>query len=772
MSGRTIKFRAHLGVREQDGMTARPKPDAKRSGRVLGRSVPRLEDAPLLVGRGRFVDDINFPDQLHMRVVRSQHAHGDIVAIDADAARAMPGVVAVWTGEDIRDLPPIDFRDPAPKELQPYRQPALAQGRVRYVGEPVAAVFAEHAYIAEDAANLVGIEIDELPALLAASDEPREFAPGLSTEPVALKSGYGDLDGAFAVAAHTFELELSIGRHSGTPLETRGALARYDRARDVLELYGAAKVPHRTRDNLARILGRAPTSVHLKEGHTGGGFGIRGELYPEDVLVSVAALKFDRPVKWVEDRREHLMAANHSREQLHRVRAAVDAEGHVLALEDVFFHSQGAYIRTHGVRVPGLTSSMVPGPYRVPAYRSVAHFRLTNKTPAATYRAPGRFEGSFVRERLMDAIAAKLGIDRIAIRRRNMIAAHEMPFARPMSALGTDLVYDSGDYTDLLDKSLARFDWDAANAECKRRRANGEAVGLGISCFVEKTGLGPKDTVRVTVAPSGAVTVITGGASLGQGFETTMAQICAEALGVDYAKITVIHGQTDLIADGIGAHASRATVVTGGATHVAAEMVRAKALDIAAELLQTPADALTIVDGNIMRKDRDTGPSITLAEIAAKQGAQGLSCEGTFFTDHMTYPYGVHIAQLRVDRETGEVKIERFLVAYDVGRAVNPMMIEGQIVGGFAQGLGGALYEEFLYAESGAPLSVTFADYLLPTSCDVARWTCCSPKTRRARSIRLGSRARAKPVSPPSAPPSHPPSTTPSARHSLSRPSP
>jgi carbon-monoxide dehydrogenase large subunit len=301
-----------------------------------------------------------------------------------------------------------------------------------------------------------------------------------------------------------------------------------------------------------------------------------------------------------------------------------------------------------------------------------------------------------------------------------MIGADEMPFARPMSALGTDLVYDSGDYTGLLDKSLARFGWDAANAECKRRRANGEAVGLGVSCFVEKTGLGPKDTVRVTVAPSGAVTVVTGGASLGQGFETTMAQICAEALGVDYAKITVIHGQTDLIADGIGAHASRATVVTGGATHVAAEMVRAKALDIAAELLQTPADALIVVDGSIKRKDRDTGPSIALAEIAAKQGAQGLTCEGTFFTDHMTYPYGVHIAQLRVDRETGEVKIERFLVAYDVGRAVNPMMIEGQIVGGFAQGLGGALYEEFLYAETGAPLSVTFADYLLPTSCDVA----------------------------------------------------
>jgi len=508
---------------ESHAVTVRRTADAKRSGKVLGRSVARVEDAALLTGRGRFVDDINFTGQLHLRVVRSQHAHGDIVSIDTSQARAMPGVFAVWTGEDLRDLPPIDFRDPAPKELQPYRQPALAKKRVRYVGEPVAAVFAEHAYVAEDAADRVIVEIEELPALLSACAEPREFAPGLSTEPVTLRSSYGDLDATFATATHEIALDLSIGRHSGVPMETRGALARHDSARDVLEFYGAAKVPHRTRDNLARILNRAPESVHLKEGHTGGGFGIRGELYPEDVLVSVAALKFGRPVKWIEDRREHLVAANHSREQQHRVRAAVDAKGRVLALEDIFFHSQGAYIRTHGVRVPGLTSSMVPGPYRVPAYRSVAHFRLTNKTPAATYRAPGRFEGTFVRERLMDAIAAKLGIDRIEIRRRNLISAEEMPFARALSALGTDVVYDSGDFAGLLDKTLARFGWEAANAECKRRRAHGEAVGLGVSCFVEKTGLGPKDTVRVTVAQSGAVEVVTGGASLSQGFETTMA---------------------------------------------------------------------------------------------------------------------------------------------------------------------------------------------------------------------------------------------------------
>src|SRR5258706_14054799 len=507
--------------------------DAARSGKVIGRSLPRLEDEALLLGEGRFADDIGFPDQLHMRVVRSQYAHGEIVAVDIAAARAFPGVVAVWTAADIKDLPPIDFRDPAAEAVKPYGQRGLAQGVVRYVGEPVAAIFATDPYVAEDAAALVTVEVAELPPLMSARDAPGPFAAGLSTEPVILRNSYGDLDAAFAAATHVIELELSIGRHSGVPLETRGALARYDASRDVLELYGAAKGPHRTRDNLARMLGRKPESVHLKEGHVGGGFGIRGELYPEDVLASLAALRLGRTVKWIEDRREHLLAANHSREQNHRVRAAVDAEGRVLAMDDEFFHSQGAYVRTHGARVPELTAGMLSAPYRMPAFRSTAHFRLTNKTPAATYRAPGRYEGTFVRERLMDAVAAKLHLDRIEVRRRNLIGKEQMPFARGLAALGTDVVLDSGDYAGLLDKALAAMKWDELQSTLRRRRAKGEAVGVGLACFVEKTGLGPKDGVRLSVDASGAVELVTGGASLGQSVETVLAQICADALGVD-----------------------------------------------------------------------------------------------------------------------------------------------------------------------------------------------------------------------------------------------
>jgi carbon-monoxide dehydrogenase large subunit/6-hydroxypseudooxynicotine dehydrogenase subunit gamma len=691
---------------------------------VIGRSVERLEDPPLVTGRGRFANDISFPNQVHMRVVRSGIAHGTIARIDTVAARALPGVVAVWTADDIPEIPPIDFREGRIPPLEPFRQPVLAKSRVRYVGEPVAVVFAETPYIAEDAADLVAVEIDELPVLIHADSAAGEFEPGRSTEATIVRQGYGDVDAAFRAAHTVIALDLTVGRHSGVPLETRGAIANYDAARDVLEMHGAAKVPHKNREALARMFGRSLSSVQLYESHVGGGFGIRGELYPEDVLVCAAAMRLGRPVKWIEDRREHLMAANHSRQQRHKIRAAIDAEGRILAIDDEFFHDQGAYLRTHAIRVPHMICGILPGPYRVPAYRAVGRVRLTNKTPAATYRAPGRYETTFIRERLVDAIAEKLNIDPIEVRRRNAVTVAEMPYARPLEALGEEINYDSGDYAALLDKALAHVGWDALQADAKRRRANGEAVGVGLALFVEKSGLGPRDGVQVTVEPTGAVEVVTGGSSIGQGFETVIAQICADTLGVDYKRVRVVRGRTDRIEYGIGAHASRATVMTGNATHIAALEVRAKALEVASELLQAPAASLDIVDGQVVRTDSTAGPSITLAQIAASLSPTsktvgnrqpGLSALGWFRSDHQVYPYGVHIAVVRVDRETGAVKIERYLAAFDIGRAINPMLVKGQIVGGFTQGMGGALFEEFVYSESGEPLSVTFADYLIPT---------------------------------------------------------
>jgi carbon-monoxide dehydrogenase large subunit/6-hydroxypseudooxynicotine dehydrogenase subunit gamma len=682
-----------------------------------------LEDRPLVTGRGRFAANIDFPHQLHMRVVRSAHAHGKIHSIGIGAALTHPGVAAVWTSEHIADVPPIDFREGRIAELEPYRQPVLARGKVRYVGEPVAVVFAESAYVAEDAADLVVSEIEDLPVVLAPEQSPGEFSPGHTTEATVIDKGFGDVEAGFRNAHAVIDLELKVGRHSGVPLETRGVIARLDTVRDILEMHGAAKVPHRTRDLLAKILGRSPSSVHLFEGHTGGGFGIRGELYPEDVLACLAALRLGRPVKWIEDRREHLMAANHSREQHHRVSVATDEKGRILALKDEFFHAQGAYIRTHGTRVADMSAGMLPGPYKVPAFRALGHFRLINKTPAATYRAPGRFESTFVRERTMDAIAHRLSLDPVDVRRVNLIHKSEMPFERPTDTLGEKIIYDSGDYEGLLDKALAAWKWPSLQEQLRVRRARGEMVGAGFGMFIEKSGIGPADCARVTVDTSGAVELVTGGASLGQGFETAMAQICGDGLGVDYRSIKVIHGRTDLIAHGVGAHSSRASVLTGSATHVAATQVRAKALKVASERMQLPVDALDIVDGSVVKAGaRSASPSMTLAEIAQviaptsrNRGDHepGLSATGWFFTDHMVFPYGIHFAVVRVDPDTGGAAIERYLVAYDVGRAINPMMIDGQITGGLAQGIGGALFEEFTYDASGEPLAVTFADYVM-----------------------------------------------------------
>ncbi|MBX9846334.1 MAG: xanthine dehydrogenase family protein molybdopterin-binding subunit [Xanthobacteraceae bacterium] len=703
--------------------------DAPAPSKWIGQSVERLEDPPLVTGRARFAGDINFARQLHMRVVRSNHAHANITSIYTDSARMLPGVFAVWTAEDIADIPPIDFREGPIEKLAPYRQPVLAVHKVRYVGEPIAVVFAEDPYIAEDAADIVTMEVEELPPLLDARDEPGEFSFARDTEATVLHQGYGDVEAVFKTAPHIVELKLTSGRHSGVPLETRGAIGRYDASRDVLELHGAAKVPHRNKELIARMLNRPPSSVQCFESHVGGGFGIRGEIYPEDILVCVAAMRLERPVKWIEDRREHLIAANHSRNQHHHIRAAVADDGEILAIDDEIFHDNGAYVRTHATRVAMMTCGVLPGPYRVPgAYRATCHFRLTNKTPAATYRAPGRFETTFVRERLVDAIAHQLRLDPIHVRRRNAVTVDEMPFKRPLEALGEEIHFDSGDYHALLDTTLKHVEWAKLNQELAERRENGEMVGVGLAMFVEKAGLGPADGVRIQVDTSGAVEVITGGASLGQGFETVMAQVAADCLGTDYKKMRVIHGQTDRIEQGIGAHASRATVMTASATRVAALKVREKALNMAADLLQSPADTLDIVNGEVVIAARKSGPSISLGKIAAALGPSsklrgdrepGLSAEGWFYADHQVYPYGNHLAVVKVDPDTGFVKVVRYVVSYDVGRALNPALVKAQIAGGFAQGLGGALMEEFTYNERGDPLSSTFGDYLLPTIKDV-----------------------------------------------------
>jgi CO/xanthine dehydrogenase Mo-binding subunit len=373
-------------------------------------------------------------------------------------------------------------------------------------------------------------------------------------------------------------------------------------------------------------------------------------------------------------------------------------------------------VRTHGARVPDLTAAMLPSVYRIPAYRAIAHFRLTNKTPAGTYRAPGRFESTFVIERVLDAIAARLKIDRAEVRRRNLIGRNEMPFTRPIQVLETDLVLDSGDYAELLRKAQDAFGWDALQRELAERRAAGETVGMGLALFLEKSGLGPTDLASTTLLETGDVELVTGAASLGQGVETVLAQICADAIGMDYRKIRVVHGDTSRIRKGFGSHASRTTVMTGGATHKAALNLKARILAFAQGRYDLPVEVLDIRDGNLVRTDVGCELVATLVDLASENTFEA---EGEFFCDRMTYPYGAHLAVVAVDRDTGGVEVRRYLVAYDIGKAINPMLVKGQITGGVAQGIGGALYEEFLYDEFGQPLSGTFADYMMPTAREV-----------------------------------------------------
>jgi carbon-monoxide dehydrogenase large subunit/6-hydroxypseudooxynicotine dehydrogenase subunit gamma len=627
------------------------------------------------------------------------------------------GVIAVWTAADVADVPPIDFRLGRIEELEPYRQPVLASDRVRYVGEPVAVIFATDPYLAEDAAELVTVEVEELAALVDAAAKR-----DASTAIASIRKGYGDVEQAFTAARTVIALDLAVGRHSGVPMETRGALCRFDESRDILELYGGAKVPHANRDALARMLGLSPSSIQVHESHVGGGFGVRGELYPEDVLVCLGALRLKRPVKWIEDRREHLIAANHSRQQQFVVRAAVDEQGRLLAIDGEFWHDQGAYVRTHGATVPDLCAAMLPGPYRLGAYRIVGHICLSNKTPCGTYRAPGRFESTFARERLMDAIAARLGIDPLEVRRRNLIAESEMPFSRGVDTLGTPLIYDSGNYASLLTKALNAIGLRALRADLGLRRAKGESVGMGLAMFVEESGSVARETVRATLESSGTIEIVTGAASVGQGIETVIAQICADVLGVDYRQVRVVHGQTNRIARGLGTYGSRVTMMTGEASRLAATKLREKIIAAAAVLLQANTDELKIVNGIVVRRIGSQA-SVTLGEVARSvlphklptDGDRTLFAEDTFDARHMSYPYGIHVAVVRIDRETGDTTVERYFVAYDIGKAVNPMLVEGQLVGGVVQGLGGALFEEFVYDSRGEPLSVSFDSYLMPS---------------------------------------------------------
>jgi aerobic carbon-monoxide dehydrogenase large subunit len=698
---------------------------------VIGTRLPRKEDPRLLRGRGRFGDDISAPGQLWARIVRSPSAHGQVRGLDVTEAESVPGITKIITAKDVPAGLVIPVRlAVGSADLSPYLQPVLAAEMVRYVGEPLAVVVGDDPYACEDAAELVDIDIADLPAVIDATgaDAGEHTAAELTL-------GYGDTDAAFARARHVVSIELAIGRHTGVPLEPRCLLAvpgLQNPDRVELDIFGMTKVPVFNRDLLAGMLGLDEALIHVHAIDAGGGFGIRGEFYPEDFLIPWLAITLGRPVKWAEDRVEHLMAANHSRQQYHRIAAAFDDDGRITGLRDDIVHDNGAYCRTHGVAVPELTVAMLPGPYRIPAYRGRIRVVLTNKTPCGTYRAPGRFEGTSAREHLLDVAATQLGIDPIELRERNLLTRQDMPHQRGISTLGTDLVLDTGDYPALLAAAVKEAERLGYRTEAQLI-SPGEAAGpkprgFGLAMFVEKSGLGPQETADVTVSKSGTVHVFSGGTSMGQGIETVLAQIAADALGVDPRVVRVVAGDTAAQPFGAGSWASRSTVVGGTAVHQAATAVRERAVQLAARMLEAAEEDLEVRDGSIGVRG-DPHARVTLAAVAraaeptggylAAGEPAGLSARRRFEVARMTYPYGVHAAVVEVDAGTGRVRVLRYLVAYEVGRAINPMLVEGQLIGGVAQGIGGALFEEFSYDDAGQPQAITFIEYRMPTAAEI-----------------------------------------------------
>jgi carbon-monoxide dehydrogenase large subunit/6-hydroxypseudooxynicotine dehydrogenase subunit gamma len=699
---------------------------------MIGARIPRVEDERFLRGEGRFVADLKLPFMLEACILRSPQAHARIAAIDTGAALSCEGVVAVVTAADLPPgLPPIPCRIPTHGDLQPFLQPVLAAGLVRYVGEPVAVIVAESRALAEDAAERVAIAWEALPPIADTEAAQRPGAAAIhpaGNVAARWRFDIGQVDAALAASAVVERDRFTIQRHTAMPLETRGLLARYDAARDLLEVLGPTKVPHTNRSILAGMLGMPEGSLRLAEPDVGGSFGARGEFYPEDFLIPWLALRLRRPVRWIEDRLEHFAAINHSRQATFTVTAGADADGLLTAMDVTLVADMGSYIRTHGAVVPSHASASFPGPYRLRNYRVEAAAVLTSKTPTGTLRAPGMFEANFARERMLDRLAARLGLDPAELRRRNLIPPEAMPWHVGTESVRRPTIFDGGNFPLVYARALEAAGWH-------RPLPPGTATlrrGRGIAALVEPSALGPFEGARVEVDAQGFVQVISGSSNQGQGQETSLAQIAAAVLTVPIERIRVRHGDTGLIQYGGGTYASRTAVMAGNAVYAAARTVREKAIRAAAQKLEAAEPDLVLADGRVHLAGAPEH-GLALAALARMvspgnpelvpppKDAVAPDHDGLAATSYLravpsgTSVFAVHVAEVAVDVETGQVAVERYLVACDVGRAINPMIVEGQIVGGVVQGLGGTLLEELVYGADGQLQTGSFADYLLPS---------------------------------------------------------
>jgi carbon-monoxide dehydrogenase large subunit len=703
----------------------------------FGARVARVEDPVLLTGQARFADDIKLPGALHGCFVRSPHPHARIRTIDTAAALAMPGVHAVLTA---RDMPgrlatdPIPTPVPNPAITAMRTQRALATEEVCYVGETIALVVADNRYVAEDAAAAVAVEFEPLAAVSDCQDGLEDGAvrthSDLATNVAAfVPFSYGDVDAAFAGAAHVFEEEIFQHRGAAMTLEGRAVLASHDQACDLLTVWSSTQTPHICQRTIADLLERELPSVRVITPFVGGGFGTKAPFYAEEIVIPAAAMKLGRPVKWIEDRREHFLSATMERDQYWKVAIAVDRDGKILGLRGTMIHDNGAYL-PWGIIAPYIAATTFPGPYVVPAFRFETTVVLTNRVPTTVVRGAGRPQAVFAMERLMDRVARELAIDRAELRRRNMIRPEQMPYSVGLVFRdGKPLVYASGDFPRSQARAMALSDYDGFRARQKRARAQGRYIGIGIGNYVEGTGLGPFEGVTVRILPSGRVAVATGAATQGQGTHTMLSQIVANRLGARIEDIVVTAGDTHVISQGVGAFASRQAINAGNSAMVAGENVKAQIIALAARTLGVAETEIDVEDGRALARGGNK-PVLTFGELARlSQGMPGFSfavgqtpgLEHTaYFTpSQASYCNGTHVAEVEVDAMTGGVTILNYVVGHDSGNVINPMIVDGQVQGGVAHGIGNALFEFMKYDADAQPLTTTFADYLMPMANDV-----------------------------------------------------
>jgi carbon-monoxide dehydrogenase large subunit len=709
----------------------------------VGRSLKPYKSVRFVTGHGRYVADIRLPAMLHAAVLRSPHARASIVAIDPSEALRLEGVIGVWTAKEIGgDIAPF----PESFEIHPERwllgvgptlrgprARALATNQVHYVGEPVAVVLAESRHRAEDALENIAVIYEELPPVLDPEEslEAKVLVHDGTPDNVVFRFSVqkGDPEHALSAAPYRIRERFRHHRYCGAPLEGRGVVAWLEPKTNVLTVWSSTQMPHLVRRQIAEQLGIPEESVRVIAPDIGGGFGPKVFVYPEELLIPFLARKLERPVKWIEDRREHFSSTAHGRDQVHDVEIGFDEQGRIVALRDFFLLDNGAY-NPMGLTDAYNTAAHLQGPYRIANFSVTGVCVATNKVPNAPYRGAGRPEAVFVIERCLDLVARQLGLDPAEVRRRNLIRGEEMPYdAGLLYRDGSPIVYDSGDFPSTLERALEAIGYERRRQEQRELLRQGRYLGIGIGCYVEGTGVGSFEGARVRLDPSGQLVVSTGATGHGQGHETVFAQLAAEIWGLEPERVIVVEGDTAAIPFGCGTFGSRSTVNVGAALYYASARLKEKALGLAAHLLEANAEDLELRGGRVFVRglpERGIGLG-ELARAAVPGWASrlpagmepGLEETAYFVPPTVTWANAAHVAVVEVDPETGKVSLLDYAVAHDAGRLVNPLLVEGQIRGGVAQGIGGALYEEILYDSVGQLLTPSFFHYLVPGTMEV-----------------------------------------------------